>query len=129
MAGCPAVTGELPFADVTAGDWFHDAVLWGYQNGIAKGMTETTFGPALEINRAQLVTFLCRFAQPAGEIDPTVLAQFPDSAALPGYCRDSFAWAVSTGLVEGMEGKLNASGTATRAQLATVLMRYDGLNP
>lgn len=127
LAGSPAVEGELPFTDVAAEDWFHDAVLWGYQNGIAMGMDETTFGPGLAINRAQLVTFLYRFAQPAEVIDPAVLEQFADGAELPEFCRDSFAWAVSAGLVEGMEGELNASGTANRAQLATVLMRYDAL--
>ena len=128
LAGSPAVEGELPFADVAAEDWFHDAVLWGYQNGIAMGMTETSFGPGLAINRAQLVTFLYRFAQPAEVIDPAVLEQFADGTELPEFCRDSFAWAVSAGLVEGMEGNLNASGTANRAQLATVLMRFDALS-
>ena len=128
MAGSPAVAGELPFVDVTAGDWFHDAVLWAYQNGIAMGMDESHFGPGLSINRAQLVTFLYRFAQPEGNTDLTVLAQFPDGETLPEFCRESFAWAISNGLVAGMDGQINASGTANRAQLATILMRFDSLN-
>ena len=73
LAGSPAVEGMLPFDDVAADDWFHDALLWAYQNGIAMGMTETTFAPGLEVNRAQLVTFLYRYAKPAGAADDTVL--------------------------------------------------------
>ena len=53
---------------------------------------------------------------------------FTDGAALPGFCRDAFAWAVQNGLVSGMDGALNASGTANRAQLATVLMHYAALS-
>ena len=128
MAGSPAVEGELPFVDVEGDDWFHDAVLWAYRNGIAMGMDDTHFGPELQINRAQLVTFLYRFAKPEGELDAAVLEQFPDGAALPEFCRDSFAWAIETGLVAGMDGRINASGTANRAQLATILMRFDSLN-
>ena len=128
MAGSPAVAGEMPFTDVASGDWFHDAVLWAYQNGIASGMTETTFGPGLESNRAQLVTFLYRFAKPEGEVSTAVLGQFPDGAELPEFCRDAFAWAIDAGLIAGMDGTINASGTANRAQLATVLMRFDSLN-
>ena len=91
-------------------------------------MDERHFAPGQAINRAQLVTFLYRFAKPEGSIDASVLDQFPDGAALPGFCRDSFAWAIETGLVAGMYGKLNAGGTANRAQLATILMRFDSLN-
>ena len=127
MAGSPAVAGELPFVDVKRGDWFHDAVLWAYQEGIAMGMDDTHFGPGLAINRAQLVTFLYRFANLAYEFDPAVLEQFPDGAALPAFCRESFAWAIDAGLVAGMDGTINASGTANRAQLATILTRYDSL--
>ena len=128
MAGSPAVAGELPFVDVQADDWFHDAVLWAYCSGIAQGMDESHFGPGLAINRAQLVTFLYRFAKPADAVDASVLDRFPDGAGLPAFCRDSFAWAIGSGLVDGMDGKLNANGTANRAQLATILMRFDSLN-
>ena len=103
------------------------AVLWAYQEGIAMGMDDTHFGPGLAINRAQLVTFLYRFANLAYEFDPAVLEQFPDGAALPEFCRESFAWAIDAGLVAGMDGRINASGTANRAQLATILTRYDSM--
>ena len=84
--------------------------------------------PDLQITRGQLVTFLYRFAAPESGADISVLDTFADGASCPAYARESFAWAIENGLVEGMSGCLNASGTATRAQLATVLMRFDSLN-
>jgi len=128
MAGSPAVEGQLPFADVPADAWFHDAVLWAVEKGITNGVDDTHFAPGAAINRAQLVTFLYRFAAPEGEVNTAVLEQFPDGAALPDFCRNSFAWAIENGLVDGMDGMLNANGTANRAQLATVLMRFDPLS-
>ena len=128
MAGSPAVDGELPFADVAEDAWYHDAVLWAVENGITNGVDDTHFAPDAAINRAQLVTFLYRYAQPQDDVDTSVLDRFPDGAALPDFCRDSFAWAIEAGLVNGMDGMLNANGTANRAQLATILMRFDSLN-
>ena len=127
MAGSPAVQGELPFVDVQNGDWYHDAVLWAVENGITNGVDESHFAPGAAINRGQLVTFLYRFAKPEGEIDAAVLDRFPDGASLPAFCHDSFAWAIENGLVDGMDGMLNANGTANRAQLATILMRFDSM--
>ena len=127
MAGAPAVEGQMPFVDVAEDAWFHDAVLWAYQNGIAQGMDATHFAPGDNINRAQLVTFLYRFAKPEGQVDTSILERFPDGAGLPDFCRDSFAWAIDTGLIAGMDGMLNAGGSAIRAQLATVLMRFDSM--
>ena len=127
LAGSPDVEGELPFVDVKEGDWYRDAVLWAVENGITNGVDGTHFAPGAAINRAQLVTFLYRFAQP-GAVDLTLLDQFPDGASLPEFCRESFAWAIENGLVAGMDGRLNADGTANRAQLATILMRFDSLN-
>ncbi len=128
MAGTPAVEGTLPFVDVPQDAWFHDAVLWAYREGIALGMDSTHFAPGTPVNRAQLVTFLYRFANPADAYDASVLDRFPDGASLPEFCRDSFAWSIASGLINGMDGMLNPNGTANRAQLATVLMRLDSMN-
>ncbi len=122
MAGSPAVEGELPFVDVENGTWYYDAVLWAYQTDIARGMDAAHFSPALEVNRAQLVTFLYRFTAPEDRASESVLDAFPDSAELPKFSREAFAWAVETGLVNGMDGKLNPGGTANRAQLAQLIM-------
>lgn len=59
--GKPAASGSEPFSDVTDGDWFSDAVKWGYANGLAKGMSDTIYGSAQNCTRAQTVTFLYRY--------------------------------------------------------------------
>ena len=61
LAGSPAVEGDMPFTDVAENVWFRDAVLWAYNSGIAAGMTESSFGPGLEINRAQFAAMLMQF--------------------------------------------------------------------
>ena len=124
MAGSPAVEGELPFVDVEPDAWYHDAVLWAVSSGITNGIDDTHFAPDASVTRAQLITFLYRYADPEN-VDLSALEQFPDGADLPAFCRESFAWGIETGLIAGMDGALNANGTATRAQLATVLMRFD----
>ena len=58
--GMPAAEGNTPFTDVEVGSFYEKAVLWAAQNGIANGMTETTFGPDVVCNRGQIVTFLYR---------------------------------------------------------------------
>ena len=59
-AGKPEVAAEIPFADVTDGDFFHIPVAWAVEKGITKGLTDTDFGPYAVCNRAQVVTFLHR---------------------------------------------------------------------
>ena len=86
------------------------------------------FVDGLAINRAQLVTFLYRFAGAETVADASVLEPFEDAAKLPDFCRDAFAWAVYNGLIDGMDGALNASAAANRAQLATMLMRLDSMS-
>ncbi|MDD7653021.1 MAG: S-layer homology domain-containing protein, partial [Firmicutes bacterium] len=76
------------------------------------------------VTREQLAVFLYRY-DAAGEVDPGVLEQFPDGAEVSAYARSAMAWAVSRGLLIGDEtGSLQPAGTATRAQTATILMRY-----
>ena len=72
LAGKPAASGESSFTDVPAGEWYADAVLWAVEKGITNGLTDTTFGPNEKCNRAQIVTFLYRYAQSMDEepVDP-----------------------------------------------------------
>ncbi|MBQ2763557.1 MAG: S-layer homology domain-containing protein, partial [Firmicutes bacterium] len=59
--GKPIVDGDEPFSDVNEGEWFYEAVKWGYENGLAKGMDDTTYGSMDNCTRAQTVTFLYRY--------------------------------------------------------------------
>ena len=127
MAGSPEVTEKAPFTDVKEGSFYEAAVAWAYANGIAKGIDDTTFDPNSAITREQMVTFFARYAEVNG-IDTTAegdLRAFSDGDTVGSYAEDAVVWAVSNGLIEGMEdGTIAPKATATRAQVATVLMRY-----
>ena len=99
---------------------------WAYEAGIGKGLTDTVFAPNAPVTREQLVTFLARYAQFAGEeISVTGdLTGYPDASGISSYAVTPMTWAVEQGLLKGMEGRLAPKGTATRAQIATILQRY-----
>ena len=126
LAGEPAVSGDLPFTDVESGTWYTDAVLWAAQNGIVNGLGENTFAPMNTLTREQLVTMLYRYAEAAGyDVSAAAdLSGYPDAGKVQTYAQKAMSWAVAEGIVEGMDGNLNPAGHATRAQIATILMRF-----
>ena len=126
LAGEPAVSGDLPFTDVAAGTWYTDAVLWAAQNGIVNGLGENTFAPMNTLTREQLVTMLYRYAEAEGyDVSAAAdLSGYPDADKVQTYAQEAMSWAVAEGIVEGMDGNLNPAGSATRAQIATILMRF-----
>ena len=125
LEGEPAVTGEADFDDV--GDtWYTDAVIWAAANDIVNGIGDNQFGPENTLTREQLVTMLYRYAQNKG-YDVTAsadLSGYPDAGKVQTYAQEAMSWAVAEGIVEGMDGNLNPAGNATRAQIATILMRF-----
>ena len=126
LAGQPDVSGDLPFTDVAAGTWYTDAVLWAAQNGIVNGLGENTFAPMNTLTREQLVTMLYRYAEAEGyDVSAAAdLSGYPDAGKVQPYAQEAMTWAVAEGIVEGMDGNLNPAGHATRAQIATILMRF-----
>ena len=126
LAGQPDVSGDLPFTDVAAGQWYTDAVLWAAQNGIVNGLGENTFAPMNTLTREQLVTMLYRYAEAEGyDVSAAAdLSGYPDADKVQTYAQEAMSWAVAEGIVEGMDGNLNPAGSATRAQIATILMRF-----
>ena len=126
LAGEPAVSGDLPFTDVESGTWYTDAVLWAAQNGIVNGLGENTFAPMNTLTREQLVTMLYRYAEAEGyDVSAAAdLSGYPDAGKVQTYAQKAMSWAVAEGIVEGMDGNLNPAGNATRAQIATILMRF-----
>ena len=127
LAGEPAVSGDLPFTDVESGTWYTDAVLWAAQNGIVNGLGENTFAPMNTLTREQLVTMLYRYAEAEGyDVSAAAdLSGYPDADKVQPYAQEAMSWAVAEGIVAGMEdGTLNPAGNATRAQIATILMRF-----
>ena len=126
LEGEPAVSGDLPFTDVEAGTWYTDAILWAAQNNIVNGVSDTEFAPGDDLTRQQLVTILYRYAESKGyDVSASAdLSGYPDAGQVQTYAQPAMAWAVAEGIVEGMDGNLNPAGNASRAQSATILMRF-----
>ena len=129
LEGVEKTFAETCFVDVPAESYYSGYVAWAAEKGITIGVDATHFNPKASIDRAQMVTFLYRYALSEGMdvtvADPdAVLAQFSDVDSLPGWSVAPFAWAVEQGIIVGMDGKLAPKGTATRAQAAAVLYRY-----
>ncbi len=115
-----------PFADVAEGAYYHDAIVWAYVNGIAQGMNKGVFAPNAPVTREQMVTFLARYAQ---YTEKTVtggdLSGYRDAGQVSDYAEQAMAWAVENGIIQGMtETTLVPRGTATRAQLAAIILRF-----
>ena len=127
LEGQPAVSGDLPFTDVEAGIWYTDAILWAAQNNIVNGVSDTEFAPGDDLTRQQLVTILYRYAEAKGyDVSASAdLSGYPDAGQVQDYAQPAMAWAVAENIIQGMEdGTLKPAGNASRAQIATILMRF-----
>lgn len=124
----PAVAAAGKFPDVAAGQWYADPVAWASEKGIVNGYDNGNFGPMDPITREQMAAILYRYAQFKG-YDTAVsgdINAFADYSQVSPYAVDAMKWAVSQGLISGMENNtLAPQGNATRGQIAAVLMRYD----
>lgn len=123
IAGEPETSAAIPFADVADGQWYTKAIVWAAENGIVKGVNETTFAPDDSITREQIAVILYRYAHEENTEDGK-LTSFPDAKDISGYALEAMNWAVARGLINGSDGKLLPQDTATRAQIAVILARY-----
>lgn len=123
----PTVTGTTAFTDVAADQYYANAVAWAAQNGIVSGIDATTFAPNNAITREQMAAILYRYAQFKG-YDVSVkadLSVYTDAAQVSTYATDAMAWANGAQLITGIsQATLTPAGNATRAQVATILMRF-----
>ena len=120
-AGSPKPeTRTMPFADVPAGSYYYDAVLWAVENGITEGTSDTTFSPDATCSRAQIVTFLWR-----SEKSPAAGSRNPFTDVKPGaYYLDAVLWAVESGITKGTTAmKFSPDADCTRGQIVTFLWR------
>ena len=127
LAGEPEPGGDSGFSDVAAGTWYTDAVAWAAQNGIVNGVSDTEFAPGDDITREQLAAILYRYAACQGyDVSQRAdLSGFGDASSIRPYAQEALSWAHAQGLVLGFEdGSLRPQGTASRAQIAAVLMRF-----
>ena len=113
------------FPDVAASAWYADAVNWAAANGYVTGYDNGSYGPEDNLTREQLAVILYRYAgspAPAGSLDG-----FADAASASAYAVDALRWAVGEGLLTGKDGgRLDPTGTASRAELAQILARFAG---
>lgn len=132
MAGSPETEAETPFTDLTK-KYYQAPIAWAYKNGIVNGTTETTFAPESPVSRQDLTAIFFRYYTQYLNLEPVEgadLSTFPDADRVRGYAQEPMSWAVAAGIIQGTGGKLDPSGTATRAQAATIIMRFiQGLQP
>ncbi len=122
----------LPFTDVTPGAWYYNAVAWAYYNDVTSGTSATMFTPNAAITRQQLVTFLYRYTvkyAPEFTGNAAPISAFPDADSVANWAYAAMSWAVGNGLIQGNAHDngtdyLDPNGSATRAQTATIIMRY-----
>ena len=127
LAGSPAVDGGSAFTDVSGGDWFASGVAWASANGIVTGYGDGRFGPNDPITREQMAAILYRYAGFAGQSTAgrADLSGYTDAGQVSPYAAEAMGWAVDRGLITGVSaGTLAPGGSATRAQVATILMRF-----
>lgn len=127
MQGSPAVSAGTAYTDVTPGTWYADAVAWASQTGIVQGYGDGRFGPDDPVTREQLAVILMRFRSENGRKTDrkTPLSAFTDAGEVSPWALDAMEWAVAADLINGRtDTTLVPGGTATRAEVAMLLMRY-----
>lgn len=117
------IAPEKLFADVSAEEYYYEAVKWASENGVTGGIGENLFGANLPCTRAQIVTFLWRAA---GSPEPKGMSGFVDVSA-DAYYAKAVAWAVEQGIVSGTSATtFSPDAVCTRAQSVAFLYRAFG---
>ena len=129
MAGSPTVYGTNRFVDVPANTWYSDAVTWAARLGIVEGRTASSFDPNAAVSRQELAAMLYRYARARGYStsiwEDTNILSYVDAGSVSEYAFTPLQWACGSGVITGLDGgRLDPQGSATRAQLATMLYRF-----
>ena len=126
IEGQPTTTTEIPFTDVTTGEYYTEAVGWAYDNNIVEGTSSDLFSPALAATREQLATILYRYSEYKG-YDTSIngsLDEFTDADQVSAYAITPMEWAVGTKLILGEDNLLEPQRITTRAQAAAIFHRF-----
>ena len=130
LAGAPAPKAPNTFVDVPDGAWYTDAVTWAAENGVVSGIGGSRFDPSGFVTREQTAEILYNYAHSKGydvsaRADLTV---FQDAGSVSGWAEKALSWANAAGLINGTvrDGQtiLDPQGSASRAQVAMILMNY-----
>lgn len=132
LAGQPEPAAPAGFTDVPAGGWYDQAVAWAAGSGVVQGMGQGRYMPDLSITREQMAVMLYRYGAQAG-LSMTAqgsLSGFSDGGGCSDWSVEAMTWAVGAGILAGRtDGSLDPAGTATRAEVATMLQRFSALFP
>ena len=132
LEGTPAVSGTTPFTDLAA-NWYKPAILWAYQNNVVAGKSPTTFDPEGPVTREQIAVILTQYMFHVLKMNrtwtPADLSKFPDGANVSSWAKEAMQDAVALGLINGTKASdglvyLDPQGSATRQQVATILMNF-----
>ena len=130
LAGAPAPKAPNTFVDVPDGAWYTDAVTWAAENGVVSGIGGSRFDPSGFVTREQTAEILYNYAHSKGyDVSARAdLTAFPDAGSVSGWAEEALSWANVAGLINGTvrDGQtiLDPQGSASRAQVAMILMNY-----
>ena len=130
LAGAPAPKAPNTFVDVPDGAWYTDAVTWAAENGVVSGIGGSRFDPSGFVTREQTAEILYNYAHSKGyDVSARAdLTAFPDAGSVSGWAENALSWANAAGLINGTvrDGQtiLDPQGSASRAQVAMILMNY-----
>lgn len=130
LAGEPAPKGVNTFDDVPGGTWYTDAVTWAAENGVVSGVGGGRFDPNGDVTREQTAVILFNYAHSRGyDVSARAdLSVFPDAGSVSGWAQAALAWANAAGIINGTvyggQTILDPQGSASRAQVAKILMSY-----
>ncbi len=127
LDGKNITNGTFTFEDVAKGAWYEDAIAWAAPKGIVLGYSETVFAPLQNITREQMAAMLYRYCQYKGIELPVVResGSFTDSASVSAYAKEAVQAMYQAGILNGKgNGVFDPQGTATRAEVAQMLMNF-----
>ena len=127
LEGQPTVSGNAAFPDLVE-EWYKPAIAWAEQTGVVDGYEDGTFRPGQPVNRMEFAQMMYHYAEYKG-YDLTArgdLSRYPDGGTVAGWAQTAMEWANGNQLINGHDdGTLEPGGTTTRAQAASILMRFD----
>ncbi|MEG2137773.1 MAG: S-layer homology domain-containing protein [Oscillospiraceae bacterium] len=125
MEHAPAAKKSAPYPDLDSDIWYADAAAWATEAGIATGYADGSFRGGDPVSREQLALFLYRYSKLKNlELAQGVLTGYRDAGKISSWALDGMKHAVGAGLMTGSGGKLNPKGSAQRAELAVMLVRF-----
>ena len=128
LEGSPVVNYAMNFSDVESGVWYTEAVRWAAAEGIVKGYSDTVFAPDDTVTREQLATILYRYVQHTGGGFQGAWAfplDYADADQVSDWAYEAMCWCTMKSIINGVGGNtLNPQGSATRAEVAQILMNF-----